>query len=135
MPTVEINYWAVLVATIVSMAVGSVWYAKPVFGKIWMQLVGLTDDKAKQGAGKAMGGMLVGAFVQVYVLAHIVDYAQAATVIQGLQAGFWLWLGFIAAVSIAEVLFAHRPLKLWLITASYQLVIMLANGAILATWQ
>lgn len=135
MPVVEINYWAVLVATILSMVIGSVWYAKPVFGKIWMQLVGLTEEKAKQSAGKAMGGMLIGAFIQAYVLAHMVDYIQATTVIQGLQAGFWLWLGFIAAVSIAEVLFAHRPFKLWLITCSYQLVVMLVNAVILAAWQ
>lgn len=135
MPVVEVNYWAVLIVTGLSMAIGSIWYAKPVFGKIWMQLVGLSEDKAKQGAGRAMGGMLVGAFIQAYVLAHVIDYVQATTVIQGLQAGFWLWFGFIAAVSIAEVLFAHRPLKLWLITCSYQLVIMLANGVILATWQ
>lgn len=135
MPEVTINYWAVLAATAVCMIVGSIWYSKAVFGKIWMQLVNVNEEKAKQGAMKALAGMVVGAFVQVYVFAHVIDFAKADTLMEGLQTGAWLWLGFIAAVSIADVLFAQRPMKLWLITAGYQLVIMLANGAILAMWQ
>ncbi|MBI2416024.1 MAG: DUF1761 domain-containing protein [Candidatus Kerfeldbacteria bacterium] len=135
MPEVTINYWAVLAATAVSMVLGSIWYSKAVFGKTWMQLVGLKEEAAKQGAAKAILGMVVGAFIQVYVLAHVVDFAQADTVKEGLQSGAWLWLGFIGAVTIADVLFAQRPFKLWLITNSYQLVIMVVNGVILATWQ
>lgn len=132
MPEISLNYWAVVGATAVSMVVGSIWYSKAVFGKMWMQLVNINEAAAKKGAMKALVGMFVGAFIQVYVLAHVIVYVGASNIMEGLQTGAWLWLGFIAAVSIADVLFAQRPLKLWLITCSYQLVIMLVNGAILA---
>jgi hypothetical protein len=34
----EINYWTVLLATLSSMAVGSIWYAPKVFGTRWASL-------------------------------------------------------------------------------------------------
>src|SRR5688572_6162360 len=34
----EINYWAVLLATASSMAVGAIWYARGVFGTRWAKL-------------------------------------------------------------------------------------------------
>lgn len=57
MPILSINNWAVLVAALASMVIGYVWYAKPVFGTRWMMYTGMTDDKAKQGAGMALLGM------------------------------------------------------------------------------
>ena len=33
----EINYWAVIFATLSSMLVGSVWYTPKVFGNYWMR--------------------------------------------------------------------------------------------------
>ena len=40
MPNVDINIWAVIVAAIVNMVVGSFWYSKSLFGKEWAKLVG-----------------------------------------------------------------------------------------------
>ena len=34
----EINYWAVLLATLSSMVVGSIWYTPKVFGTRWAKL-------------------------------------------------------------------------------------------------
>ena len=38
----QINWLAVMLATLSSMVVGSVWYAPPVFGRMWMRLIGKT---------------------------------------------------------------------------------------------
>ena len=45
----EINFLAVLVAALSSFVVGFVWYNPKVFGTIWMNEVGMTEEKAKQG--------------------------------------------------------------------------------------
>ena len=47
MQTTGVNYLAVLVAGIVYFALGAVWYARPVFGKAWMEGVGKTEEQIK----------------------------------------------------------------------------------------
>ena len=41
----EINYWAVLLATISTMVVGSVWYTPKVFGTRWAKLANVDMDR------------------------------------------------------------------------------------------
>ncbi len=134
MQEVEINLWAVVAATAVSMVVGSLWYSKALFGTLWMKLVGMTPEKAKVGAVPAMVSMLVGAFIQQYVLAHVIKFSEAVTFWDGVAGGIWMWLGFIAVVTMADVTFAKRPYQLWLITNSYQFVIMVTGAVILTLW-
>ena len=43
---VDINLWAVLLAAVSSMIVGSIWYMPAVFGNTWMKLTG-TEMKGK----------------------------------------------------------------------------------------
>lgn len=135
MPEVSINYIAVLAAAIVNMLVGYIWYMPKVFGNAWMQLVGMTEEKAKQGSAKALSGMFVVALISNYVLAHFVDYAQASTFVEGMQVGFWAWLGFVGAVTFTMVAFDRRPFKWFLITNGYQLLILVVNGGLLAVWK
>ena len=49
----EINFLAVLVAALSSFVVGFVWYNPKVFGTIWMNEIGMTEEKAKQEAKEA----------------------------------------------------------------------------------
>lgn len=129
-----VNWWAVLAAAVANLVLGSVWYSQKVLGKPWMALVGITPDSAKGGAGKAIAGAFVASLVTAYVLAAVVDFSQAATAVEGALAGVWVWIGFVAAISISDVLFAHRPWKLFAINNAYQLVSLMMMGAILAAW-
>lgn len=135
MPEITLNYWAIIATTVFSMVLGSIWYSKVLFGNAWMRLVGLNPDKMKDGAMTAMVVMLIGAFVQSYVFAHVTDAFQGDTFMEGVTGGFFMWLGFVAAVSISEVFFNKRPWKLWLITAGYQFVNLIVGGVILSLWQ
>ena len=38
-----INWWAVLVATVLAFILGGIWYG-PVFGKAWLDALGKTED-------------------------------------------------------------------------------------------
>lgn len=73
--------------------------------------------------------------VLVYILAHFVQYTKATTVMAGIQTAFWLWLGFIVTTQLATVIFEQRPLGLYLLNISYQLVGCALAGAILAIWR
>ena len=135
MPDVDINLWAVLLAALVNIVIGSLWYSKPLFGKAWSKLVGLSDEQMKSGATTAYIGAIVYALVLSYVLAHAVQYVGAETISEGLMTGFWAWFGFVATTSLAPVLFEKKPMKWYLISNGYNLVSFLLMGLILARWQ
>lgn len=137
MPPVSINYLAVLVAAVVNIVIGFIWYAKPVFGKMWAEDLGKNIDemgKDKKAQMRAMPIMIVGSFLMPYVLAHFVDYVAANTLSEGLQLGAWIFVGFILTFGAMNYAFAGKKLRLFLIENGNQLVSILVASAILATW-
>ena len=136
-PTVTINYVAVLVAAIVNMVLGFLWYG-PLFGKQWIQMMNFDKKKMEEAKKKGMAKTYVIAFISTllmsYILAHFVGYSQAATIAEGITAGVWLWLGFIATVQLSMVIWEGKPVKLYLINIAYYLVALAVMGAILAVW-
>lgn len=145
----EVNYLAVLVAALVNMALGALWYSPALFGKQWMAIMGYTPEMMKnpdmkKKANKGYFISFVGALVMYYVLAHVMKsmiafMAQAGSepvsaVHAGLMGGFWMWLGFVAVVTLDSVLWEGKPWKFWLINNSYRLVTLLIGGVILAVW-
>lgn len=92
------------------------------------------EEAKKKGMAKSYITMFIGLLVMSYVLAHFVDYAQATTVLGGLTAGFWLWLGFIATVMLGSVLWEGKPVTLYLINVAHYLAVLIVMGIILAVW-
>jgi len=135
MPEVTLNYWAIIVSVVACMALGFVWYAKPVFGRMWMGLIGKNEEQLKKGQGPAMAGMLIFAAILSYVMAHFVDYTNATTIGAGIMTGVWVWLGFVVPTRGGEYLFSQQSMKLFMINAGYNLVQLAMVGAILAAWK
>ena len=137
LPQADINLVAVLVAAVVSYFIGFLWFSV-LFGKAWLHLSGFTEKKMeemkKKGMGKSYLLMFIGTFIMSYVLAHFVDYAGAVTFRDGMIAGFWLWLGFIAPVQLGMVLWQGKPWKLYFIETFHYLVALLVMAGILAVW-
>ena len=137
MPTFEINYLAVLVSAAAGFVIGALWYSV-LFGKVWMKLSGMDSKKIgkekKKGMVKSYAAGFAVLVVMAFVLAHFVDMAEAATVLEGAQAGFWAWLGFVATVMLNKVLWEGKPFKLYLLDASHYLVVLLVMGSVLAVW-
>lgn len=134
---VNINYLAVLSAAISNMIIGFLWYG-PLFGKQLMDLMGFTPKSMKSmkvTPKQAIAGGFVSAVIMSYVMAHFVGYVQASSIMDGLQVGFWLWLGFVATVMIGKVLWEGKPFKLFAINSGYWLVAMIVMGGILAVWR
>ncbi len=132
---VEVNYLAVVLAMVSSMVVGAVWYAKPVFGKEWAKMVGLTDKKMQEGAAQAMGITVVVSLVTAYVLAHVSflsnQYFGNSFLQDSLTTAFWLWLGLTAARFITHDVFERRPAKLTLMNVAHELVTLLVMGGVI----
>ena len=134
----KINYLAVLVAAVVHFMIGGLWYGL-IFGNTFIKLIGWSPEKLAQVAGQSHGKEYLFAFltslVLVYVLAHFVQYTKARNAADGMQTGFWLWLGFVATTQLSAVVFEERSWGLYLLNIGYQFVACLVAGAILAVWQ
>ena len=141
-PVVPLNYLAIFVCGIVAMVVGSLWYG-PLFGKMWMSMMGITPEKMAAGKKSDMTKsyvmMFIGSLVMAFVLAHSLVFASTYMKVEGMNAGlmsgFWSWLGFIAPVTMGSVLWEGKSWKLWCLNNAYQLVTLLLMGVILASWK
>ncbi len=134
----EANYFAVFVSAVVVFVIGFLWYG-PVFGKIWMREMKLTDKDKKraqeQGMGKQMFLNFIGNLVMVYVLAYFVFVFGISTILGAVQLGFLVWIGFFAATTLlGGVLWENKSWALYFFNATYWLVNLIVVSAILAVW-
>lgn len=132
---VEVNYLAVLLAMLSSMVVGSVWYARGVFGSTWIKLAKI--DVKKQGA-PVWVPIVVAAIVSLltaYILAHVTFLSNKffgnSFLQDALTTAFWLWLGLVAARFVTHDAFEGRPWKLTLLNVAHELVTLLVMGMII----
>jgi hypothetical protein len=138
----SVNWWAVLVCVVVSMAVGSVWFSPKTFFPIWWKAIGrsATDTPGMKGPMMAaMWGLtILASFVQALFMALMINAMGSmtpggATLGSGIVAGLMLWLGFVAPTSLTNKLFAGQ-LKAWVLEAGNHLVDFVLFGAILGAW-
>jgi hypothetical protein len=122
---------------VASMVIGGVWYDKHVLGTVWARLAGIKTDQKVSGAemAKLMGTQILASLVTAFVLAHFVWYTHAFNkggwVTDALQCAFWAWLGFTACRLVMHDMFEGRRKKLSLLNIAYELVTLLAMGAII----
>ncbi|MEO6200089.1 MAG: DUF1761 domain-containing protein [Cryobacterium sp.] len=131
----EINIWAVLLATASSMVIGSIWYAKRVFGAYWMGAVGHTEETMKGGGA---GPIIVTVFVS-FITAWVL--AGTAAIVQNFYHGNFLanavltavilWAGFTAARMITHDAFDRRPRGLTVLNIAHELVTVVIMGLII----
>lgn len=69
-----INYWAVILATLSSMIVGSMWYTPKVFGNYWMKATGVTPSGKASDAVEPIVTTVLVSFVTAWVLAGSVSW-------------------------------------------------------------
>ncbi|MGB2867306.1 MAG: DUF1761 domain-containing protein [Bacteroidota bacterium] len=136
MGDMQINYLAVLVSAVVSMVIGGLWYSPVLFGKQWMALMGMPEKPPENfNPAPLYAQAFVASLVCYYVLARLIVATGHTTAMEGLISGFWVWLGFIATVQFTGNLFSMKPIKLFYLETSYQLVCTLIAGMIIALWR
>lgn len=143
---IEINYLAALVAGVVGMAVGAIWYHPKVFGNAWKRLSGLTEEsmaaaKAK-GMGKSYAIGTLGHIVMAWVLATSLAAWVAATGATAgstlniaLQGAFWNWLGFVAPALLGSVLWEGKSWKYYFLNVFYYLVALIVMALVISYWK
>ncbi len=132
---VQINMLAIVLATLSSMVVGSIWYARGVFGNTWIKLAKIDMTKDGGNVWKAITTSVVVSLITAYVLAHVAylsnHFFQNSFLQDSLTTAFWVWLGFVAARFITHDAFEGRPNKLTVLNISHEFVTIMAMGLII----
>ncbi len=137
MGDVDVNYLAVFLAGVSSMVVGSIWYARGVFGNTWAKLAKVNMDRKLSGGQMAymMGGTLLVSLLTAYVLANVVAITSSVSgnsfLEDSLMTAFWLWLGFTAARFFTHDAFEGRRKKLTALNLGNELVTVMAMALVI----
>ena len=144
MEEVNFNIWALIVAAIAPLIVGSVYYG-PLFGKVWQKEVGMTDEELKAGN-----------YVKIFILSFLFAILIASTLwaqvmlggapgeehgaspyltfkhgmLHGVLLGLFLVLPIIGTISLYE----RRSLRYVLLTVGYWTLSMGVMGGIINAW-
>ena len=134
------NYLAIIVAAVVNVVLGSLWYSPVLFSKQWAKAVGMKKEDMEKGY-KMSPSMyfppLIAAFVTSFVLAWFINALNITSLGKGIQIGFLAWLGFTTTAQVLNswVFSNGRPKELYLINTGFHLVSFCIMGAILAVWR
>jgi hypothetical protein len=135
MTVLNINPLAVIVATIVPMLLGFLWYG-PLFGNTWMAARGITREQmGNVNAGQAYGLTTVLALVTAIAMAMVVSAASAQNLIAGVTLGAIVGIGLVATALATNGIFEERSWTLVGLNAGYQIVSLILMGAVIGAWR
>ena len=104
----ELNYLAIVLATIAQFVVGAVWYSA-LFGKLWGKIHGF-DKLSKETQEKMMKEM--GPFYGLQAIVTLLTSLVLATILSDAPnnwnpfvTAFLLWLGFVVPTQVSAVIF------------------------------
>ena len=136
---VEVNYIAVLLASVAAMGLGFLWYSPMLLGKQWLKEKGSTKEtleKEKKEMGKWYGVSFVVSLLTAYVLSHVMslsmNFFHYSEIQTGLTTALWMWLGFVMPVQLTATIFGNKNFKLFGIDIGYQLATLLVMGVVIA---
>jgi Protein of unknown function (DUF1761) len=142
MPDIQMNFVALLIATVVGFFLSFLWYT-PLFGKAWAKEMGFEADP-KPATGAMMKSLLL-TLISVFLIAMVlanniavwtpstwgIKGANIAKEAQALQAAIFTWLGFFVPNLLQGVAWEKRSWKLFAIDGGYYLTLLLAIAFII----
>ena len=127
-----VNWLAVVVGTVVSMALGALWYG-PLFGSMWMRMIGKRAEEIESDP-MAYLKTAIAAFVAMLFLNVVVSSFGAATFTNGLIAGALIFVGFGATQTFVYTTFEGPKEGVWLLFCAYQIIVFSVMGGVFAIW-
>lgn len=128
----ELNFLAILVAGILNMVIGALWYSRPLFGNQWMAHLGLKEDEPGASPWTYIVVFILGLIIAVLMAMFLQGTSGA---LQGLMYGAVIGLGFVIPTILTHYLMEQRKFGFMLIIAGHELLLFLVYGALLAGWQ
>ena len=141
MNILNINWFAILVGTVVIFIFNAVWFGPKTFYPMWWAALGKEQPKPEDQdtRGKTMarlfGGSFAAALAQAIVLYIMVKGASTQFDLSPVFGGaIGLGLGVVAAgASLGHRLFGQQGFKVWIIEVAADAIALTIAGAVMAT--
>lgn len=133
----NINFAAVIVATLVHFALGAVWFTG--LSKQWLEGTRLTPTEMQYAQAHPSFVpyliALIGSFGMAVVIARMISFSGMTTALGGARIGLMLGAGMAMLPMMIEVFFEMKHLRFALIVGGYPAVGSLFMGTILGAWK
>lgn len=131
----ELNWLAVIVATIAWFAFSAIWYSVPPLSKAWQNASKV--DMAEDGPPLAVLFIptLIGYFVTTVVIGLIVEAIGITEVGDGVVLGIVLGIGFGAVSALVTQVYERKGSNYWLINGLNAVIAYVIVSVILTVWQ
>lgn len=130
---IDLNWWAILVATLAGFALGGLWYG-PLFGNAWLAAMGKAAEDLEPSPTPFIVSAVT-ALITAIVLAALMVGLGISGWLGGLTLGLITGIGFIATAMASDTAFCGWGVNLFLIQAGYRVTYSIIMGAILGGWQ
>jgi hypothetical protein len=130
-----VNYLAVVLAAVVTLVIGFIWYSPRVFGTRWMAYLGTTQAQLGNPGPTGMAVGIVASLINAWVLAVLSLNLGGKTLTDGIMLGVLAWLGFMATITAAQISFEKKPWGLWVLNNAHNLLVQVIMGAIVTAWR
>lgn len=133
-----LNLVGVLIASVVSIVSGAIWFGPKTFYPIWMKARGNETGRLQNNPnqGVLFGGTFVSVLIQTLSLGLIINSLQAHLpefgVIDGAGVGLVLGVGIAMFASLPHRLFGGENFKTWMIETLNDSLNLMIAGAIIA---
>ena len=131
---IEINYLAVLVAGMVPMVIGAIWYG-PIFGKRWLRLMDTSEEEIARDFNplKTYGVSFLLALATAFGLSVLLDGFSGA--LHGVHAALVAVIAFVLPVGYQSVAFERRKTGLFALNLGYNLIAIMSQAILLSIWK
>lgn len=129
-----VPYIPLIASAVVSFVLGMLWYSPFLFGRMWAQAHGFSEQKLKEMHTSVATPHILGFltyFVTAYVIWYLFSLMNIDSIHTALFVGFLFWLGFPAAQGFMSTQYSGKPFNVFLIDAGYHLVYILAISAVI----
>ena len=133
----DINWLAVLAATLAYFTLGAIWYSKALFANRWIEYhsIKMDDPTLKKGVAAIMTLSFVWFLVITIGLALIVDRLGLNGPLPGIKLGLLTGICFSFAVISITYLYVKKAAGLHFIDGLYHVVGQIIASVILCIWQ
>lgn len=129
-----VNYFAIILAAVVSFMFGWLWYGV-LFSKSWLAAVGKTEEETKGESPSPTPFVIafVAQLIMAWVLAGIIGHLGPGEVTfsNGVVSAAFVWFGFVVTTLAVNHAFQGAKRELTLIDGGHWLGVLLLQGAVI----
>ncbi|MBO0664318.1 DUF1761 domain-containing protein [Jiella sp. MQZ9-1] len=129
MSLAAIDYFAIVLATVASMIVGTIWYTA--FAHAWQRAAERGEDSPQTRPDHILI-VFAAELVMATVFALLLDHDASDELGDAMAHGLAVWTGFVATTIVVNQRFEGHRWELTVIDAGHWLMVILAQSAVLA---